>query len=157
MDADFWPPSCACRITLLWHTAVQSPWQNGICEKGGGILKTIVAAVVKSQSVVGREEMETALQEAITAYNSDINDAGVSPAQAALGRQPKMTGDVLGDFGQRLAEHGLVECRPTIARQVATREVAKLAMLHLHFSRGLRRESLHVPEPPQSLKSLSLG
>ena len=47
--------------TLLWHTAVQSPWQNGICEKGGGILKAIVAAVVKSQSVVGREEMETAL------------------------------------------------------------------------------------------------
>lgn len=97
---------------------------------------------MKSQSVVGREEMETALQQAITAYNSDINDAGVSPAQAALGRQPKMTGDVLGDFGQRLAEHGLVECRPTIARQVAMREVAKLAMLHLHFSRGLRRAEL---------------
>ena len=128
--------------TLLWHTAVQSPWQNGICEKGGGILKAIVAAVVKSQSVVGREEMETALQEAITAYNADINEAGVSPAQAALGRQPKMTGDVLGDFGQRLAEHGLVECRPTIARQVAMREVAKLAMLRLHFSRGLRRAEL---------------
>ena len=128
--------------TLLWHTAVQSPWQNGICEKGGGILKAIIAAVVKSQSVVGREEMETALQEAITAYNADINEAGVSPAQAALGRQPKMTGDVLGDFGQRLAEHGLVECRPTIARQVAMREVAKLAMLRLHFSRGLRRAEL---------------
>ena len=45
-----------------------------------------------------------------------------------------MVGDVLGDFGQHLAEHGLVECRPSIARQVAMREVAKLAMLCCVFT-----------------------
>ncbi|CAL1166460.1 unnamed protein product [Cladocopium goreaui] len=139
--------------TLLYHTAVQAPWQNGVCEKGGGILKAILLALVKSQSLVGKDDMELAVQEAVMAYNGDMTDAGVTPAQAALGRQPKMVGDVLGDFGQRLAEHGLVETRPTIARQVAMREVAKLAMLRLHFSRGLRRAELARSRTPTVLET----
>ena len=142
---------------LLWHTAVQSPWQNGLWERGGGILKAIVSAIVKSQTVVGREEMETAVQEGIAAYNADLNDAGVTPAQAALGRQPCMIGDVLGDVGQRLAEHGLIECRPGLARQVAMREVAKLAMLRLHFSRGLRRAEMARSRTPTVTQDLEPG
>ena len=133
---------------LLWHTAVQAPWQNGVCEKGGGILKAIATAVIKSQSLLGADDVDLAVQEAVMAYNSDINEAGVTPAQAALGRQPRMIGDVLGDFGQRLSEHGLVECRPSFARQVAMREVAKLAMLRLHFSRGLRRAEMARSRTP---------
>ena len=43
------------------------------------------------------------------AYNQDINEAGCSPMQAALGRQPRMVGDVLGGIQQRLAEHGLYQ------------------------------------------------
>ena len=98
--------------------------------------------------LLGAEDVDQAVQEAVTAYNSDINEAGVTPAQAALGRQPRMVGDVLGDFGQRLAEHGLVESRPSFARQVAMREVAKLAMLRLHFSRGLRRAEMARSRTP---------
>ena len=133
---------CAQHSILLWHCAVQAPWQNGVCERGGGVLKAILGALVKSQSVVGGEDLQVALQEAVTAYNNDITDAGVSPAQAALGRQPRLQGDVLGNFGQRLAEHGLIDSKPSLARQVAMREVARVAMARLHFSRGLRRASL---------------
>ena len=133
---------CAERSILLWHIAVQAPHQNGICERGGGVLKAIIGAVVAAQSVVGESEMELALQEAVAAYNADINEAGVSPAQAALGKQPRMHGDVLGNFGERLAEHGLVDSRPGLARQIAMREVAKVAMTRLHFSRSLRKASL---------------
>ena len=130
---------CAQHSILLWHCAVQAPWQNGICERGGGVLKAIASAVIKSQSITGYEEMQLAMQEAVTAYNHDINDVGVSPAQAALGKQPRMQGDVLGDFGQRLAEHGLMDSKPSLARQLAMREVAKVAMTRLHFSRSLRK------------------
>ena len=133
---------CAQHSTLLWHCAVQAPWQNGVCERGGGVLKAILGAIVKSQSVVGEGDLQAALQEAVTAYNNDVTDAGVSPAQAALGRQPRLQGDVLGNFGQRLAEHGLIDSKPSLARQVAMREVARVAMARLHFSRGLRRASL---------------
>lgn len=147
---------CARHSIFLWHTAVQAPWQNGICERGGGILKTILSAVVASQSILGFDEMKLALSEAVMAYNQDINEAGCSPMQAALGRQPRMVGDVLGGIQQRLAEHGLINDQPSFARQIAMREIAKVAMTRLHFSRGLRKAELgrsrgttmeEVPEP----------
>ena len=62
--------------------------------------------------------------------------------QAALGRQPRMVGDVLGGVQQRLAEHGLIDSKPSLARQLALREVAKVAMTRLHFSRRLRKAEL---------------
>lgn len=80
----------------------------------------------------------------------------MSPSQAALGRQPRMTGDVLGSFSQHLAEHGLIDANPSMARQMALRETAKLAITRLHFSRSIRRSELarsrattedDVPEP----------
>ncbi|CAJ1376426.1 unnamed protein product [Effrenium voratum] len=135
---------CARSSTLLWHAAVQAPWQNGVCERAGGVLKGLLHALVKAHSIVNAEDLNVALQEAVTAYNNDINEMGVSPCQAALGRQPRMIGDTLGDFGQRLAEHGLIDdgLRPSLMRQMALRETAKVAMTRLHFSRGLRRAEL---------------
>eukprot|EP00435_Cladocopium_sp_Y103_P052715 s994_g16.t1 len=130
---------CAENSILLWHCAVQAPWQNGLCERGGGVIKAILNSIIKSQSVMGKDDMDLALQEAITAYNGDVNELGVSPAQAAMGRQPRIQGDVLGDFGQRV---GLVDSRPSQARQVAMRETARVAMARLHFSRGLRKALL---------------
>ena len=50
---------------LLWHTASQAPWQNGICEKGGGILKAIATAIIKSQSLLGAEDVDQAVQEVV--------------------------------------------------------------------------------------------
>ena len=124
---------------LLWHAGVQAPWQNGVCERGGGILKCLVTTLVKKHSIVDFDEMSLAVQEAVTAYNHDVNELGVSPAQAALGKQPRMTGDVLGGFHNRLSEHGLVDSVPHLSRRIALRETAKVAMLRLHFSRAIRR------------------
>jgi len=81
--------------------------------------------LVNAHQVQGFEELEEALGEAVGAYKSDINELGVSPSQAALGRQPRMTGDVLGSFSQHLAEHGLIDTNPSMARQMALREDRK--------------------------------
>ena len=133
---------CSEQSVLLWHTGVGAPWQNGIAERSGGILKALLAATVSANSVIGKEEMSLALGEALSAYNNDINDSGVSPAQAALGKAPRLPGDVLTDIQGRLAEHDLVTKDNLFARQLALRETAKVAMTRLHFSRGLRRAEL---------------
>ena len=134
---------CASASILLWHAAVQAPWQNGIAERSGGVLKTVINAVITAHSVQGREEMQDALGEAVAAYNGDINDAGVSPFQAVIGKQPRQIGDVLGGSVQsRLAEHGLSDAPGPLARQLALREAAKVAITRLHFSRGLRNAEL---------------
>ena len=119
---------CSERSIYLHHTAVQAPWQNGVCERGGAILKGIMRACIKAHSAMGKEDLDICLQELVAAYNGDINDAGVSPTQAAFGKQPRMHGDCLGDFGRRLSEHSLIDSRPSLARQVAMRETTRLAM-----------------------------
>ena len=70
---------CARHGILLWHCAVQAPSQNGVCERGGGV-KALAPAVIRAHSVLGSEEVDKAVQEAVMAYNSDVSgDSGVSP------------------------------------------------------------------------------
>lgn len=58
--------------TLLYHIPVQAPWANGVCERAGGVLKTLVECGVKSRGVQGLQEMNMVVQESVLAYNSDI-------------------------------------------------------------------------------------
>ena len=46
------------------------------------------------------------------------------------------------DFNKGLQNHGLVDQVPHLARRLALRETAKVAMLRLHFSRSIRRGEL---------------
>ena len=146
---------CSAHSILLWHCGVGAPWQNGICERAGGTLKVLLASIVIAHQIQGHDELEGALGEALSAYNQDINELGVSPAQAAVGRQPKVNGDVLNGVGN-LAERSLIEDKPDMSRQLAIRETAKVAMTRLHFSKGIRRAELarsrsstveQMPEP----------
>ena len=133
---------CASQTIHLYHIGVQCPWQNGFAERSGGTLKAITGAIVRAQSVAGFQELSMALGEATAAYNSDINEEGFSPLQVVTGRQSPPVGDVLAGVQQRLPEHHLVEEEPLLAKQLAAREVARVAMVRLHFSRGLRRAEL---------------
>jgi transposase InsO family protein len=133
---------CGSRSIFLHHIGVQCPWQNGISERSGATLKALVGALVRTHSLGGADEMKLGVAEAVAAYNSDVNEEGVSPLQAVTGRQQPAQGDVLAGVGNRLAEHSLLENKPSLARQVALRETARVAMVRMHFSRSLRRAEL---------------
>ena len=133
---------CGSHSIYLHHIGVQCPWQNGIAERSGATLKALIGALVRVHSVGGFDEMQIAVAEAVAAYNSDVNEEGVSPIQAVTGRQQPFQGDVLAGVGNRLTEHSLLESTPSLARQVALRETARVAMTRMHFSRGLRRAEL---------------
>ena len=85
--------------------------------------------------------MQEAVGEAVMAYNSDINEHGVAPIQLVTGRIPNPVGDVLNNFSKRL-QNSLLENSPSLERQLAVRQTARLAMLRLHYSRGLRQAEL---------------
>ena len=139
---------CSSRSILLWITAVQAPWQNSPAERSGGILKAILATMVSDQVVIGPDQMGEAVAEACAAYNGDANAEGVSPLQCVTGRQPRLQGSVLSNFGARLAEHGLIDAEPTLASQLALREAARVAMVRLHFSQSIRRAELARSREP---------
>ena len=121
---------CSSRSIHLWRCAVQAPWANGVAEKSGGILKTLVAAVLAEQVVIGKDEITDTVAEACSAYNNDSN-----VEQCVTGRRPGAGGSVLNHFGQRLAEHSLIDNSPSQARLIALRETARVSMVRLHYSK----------------------
>ena len=139
---------CAGLGIYVFYSGIGAPWQNGIAERSGGVLKALLGAIITAHTVVGEREMRDALGEAVMSYNCDVNDSGYSPIQAVTGRQPRMHGDVLGGIQQRLSEHSLISASPSMARTLAMRETAKLAMVRLHFSRGLRKAEMSRSRNP---------
>ena len=123
---------CDSKSIYLYHIGVVAPWQNGIAERSGGSLKALTGAICQTHAVTNADEMQEAVGEAIAAYNSDINEAGVSPLQLVTGRIPRPGGDVLNNFAGRLAEHSLIESDTNMAKQIAIRETARVAMIRLH-------------------------
>ena len=139
LDFDAW---CSSHSVFLYHIGVQCPWQNGIAERSGATLKALVGAVIRAHTCTGYDEVSAAIGEAVAAYNADVNEEGVSPLQAVTGRQQPPVGDVLAGVQGHLAEHSIIDESPLAARQVAMRDTARVAMVRLHFSRGLRRAEL---------------
>ena len=134
---------CASHSVLLWHAAVQAPYQNGLAERsGGGILKALVSAVVKDKVVIGDSDMRNTVAEACGAYSQNPNVEGVSPLQCVTGRQPALHGSVLNNFHGCLAEHGIIDEGGSLTARMALRESARVAMVRLHFSRSIRRAEL---------------
>ena len=71
--------------------------------------------------------------------------------------QPRYEGDVLGNFAHRVVSQGILDERPGLARQVAMRETAKLAMVRLHFSKGIRRAEVARSRGPTFEQELVQG
>ena len=75
---------CSAHSVHLWHCAVQAPWQNSPAERSGGVLKTLVAALVAEHVTIGFRDMCNVVGEACSAYNADANEEGVSPRYKVL-------------------------------------------------------------------------
>ena len=133
---------CDSRSIYLFHAGVGAPWQNGIAERSGSTLRTLVAAICQTHAVATDDEMQQAVAAAVSSYNNDVNESGVSPQQLVTGKNSRSPGDVLGGFHGHLAEHSLIESVPSMAKQTAIRETARVAMIRLHYSRALRQAEL---------------
>ena len=114
---------------------------NGLAERAGAALKVMINNFVKQFACSGFSDMRGALaHDAVEACNQDICEAGYSPAQFVLGKQPRTKGEVIpGDMRQRLAQHSLLENDPSLARSAAMKEAARVALVRLKYSRSLRK------------------
>ena len=133
-----------------YHTPVEAPWQNGVCERAGGAFKVVYAAVCKEHCPIGLMEVQTAASTVASARNDEINETGFSASQWNLGKQRKVPGDVLNkSVIESLGEHGALEL-PRFAARIAMLETAKRALVRLRFSRRLARAEMSrarvVPE-----------
>ncbi|CAK9054047.1 Teneurin-3, partial [Durusdinium trenchii] len=57
----------------------------------GSTLKAILTAVIRAHSVIGAEELQRALSEAVATYNQDVNDSLPAAPPVALPEEPEET------------------------------------------------------------------
>ena len=131
----------------VYHIPVEAPWENGIAERAGGALKVVLKATMHQMAALGEEDVRSAVTATLEAVNGDIvTSGGYSPAQMVLGKQPRVTGaGVSGDMRSSLPSLSLQLNEPDFARLAAMREMAKLAMVRLHYSQALKRASVARP------------
>ena len=143
---------------LLHHVPVESPWMNGLAERAGGSLKVIVGALTKQFSCQGRHEMQSAVAAACDACNQDIGHTGYSPAQYVLGKAPRTSEEIIPqDLRTRLASHSLLENTPSLARQAALKEAARIAMIRMRYSQSLRRAEFTRARKAVPWESFKIG
>jgi transposase InsO family protein len=76
-------------------TATESPWQQGMVERHGGVAGDIIEAVALDQGVTGREEMEQTVLHALAAKNRRPGRTGFSPRAMVFGCDERLPGSIL--------------------------------------------------------------
>ena len=156
--AEKFQAACDFHDITLHHVAVEAPWANGIAERGGQALKTICRALSVQFTPHGRADMSMVLSAALEAVNGDIGESGYSPQQFVLGKQPRLAGMVIpSGLRDRLAAHSLIENSPSMERQIAMKEMARVSMVRLKYSRSLRRAELARARKPVLAREYETG
>ena len=103
--------------------------------------------------------MSTVLSAALGAVNGDIGESGYySPQQFVFGKQPRLAGMVIpSGLRDRLAAHSLIENSPSMERQIAMKEMARVSMVRLKYSRSLRRAELARARKPVLAREYQTG
>ena len=87
------------------HSPLEAPENIGRVERRGGIAKALFRKVSKEPQPLGREQVESVLQE----VNNTSPVGGSSPSQSVLGKAPRLDPSPLSD--ERFAELGAIEAQ----------------------------------------------
>ena len=114
----------------------ESPWQNGIVERHGGVLADIVRAIVEEQTVAGWAEMYVTVRKAMQAKNARVGLSGYSPQSLAFGHDQDLWASGLSSWLEEPDDAAieLAHTDPTYARAYKIRETAMRKVVELDHS-----------------------
>ena len=125
---------------------VEAPWQNGLVERQGGVLKNLVDSIVQETQATSKEDMEYVLLEACLAKNQLIRRHGFSPIQHVLGQDIRLPASVLERPGDIASHSGAVQ-DSLFQRRLNMRQAARMAWAKLDNSTRLRRALVSNEHP----------
>ena len=133
------------------EAGLEAPEQIGRVERRGQMLKAIVRRMVTEKHIVGLDDMETALSEALNAGNEMSRTGGFAPSQWVLGRLPRNPGaqgdeDEFADVG---TIQGQVDGFTAFGHNASYRASARKAFVKydcgLRVSKAFLRKAAPVP------------
>ena len=81
----------------VFHDMVppSASWRMGLAERHGAVLKVMLMKMIKERTIIGLEEMQTAVVAATTARNLQTRVAGYSPMQLIFGKEVSVPGNLM--------------------------------------------------------------
>ena len=123
------------------HSPLEAPENIGRVERHGGIAKALFRKVSRETQPLGREQVESVLQEVCTVKNNTSRVGGFSPSQWVLGKAPRLDPSPLSE--ERFAELGAIEAQHNpesiFAFQHLARQEAQKAFVYLDCSKRVQR------------------
>ena len=133
--------------------AMESPEQIGRVERRNATLKHMLIKVIKETNAIGREQVDMALTESITAINEMSRHGGFAPVQWVLARFPRKPA-TLGDEEECFdigALQGFQDGPTAFAIQSKYRQEAREAFVKWdcgsRAQRGILKNAVPVPGP----------
>ena len=74
-----------------------APWQNGNCERHGGLVKDLLAKGLETEVVFTPDDLEDLLAEIVSLKNRRGNRGGFTPYQLVIGQNPRVPHELLSD------------------------------------------------------------
>ncbi|CAK9117104.1 unnamed protein product [Durusdinium trenchii] len=131
------------RTFSIYHDMVppSASWRMGLAERHGSVLKLLVMKIIKEKTIIGLEEVQTAVASAVASRNLQARVAGFSPAQLIFGKEMSLPGNLMeaiaGQFKFQVANPQTMD--EAIHRASSIRRAATEAYQWLEASDALKK------------------
>lgn len=85
------------RSFQVYHDIVPptAHWRMALAERHGAVLKLMLMKIVKEKTIIGLDEMQSAVVAATSARNLQARVSGYSPMQLVFGRENPIPGNLM--------------------------------------------------------------
>jgi hypothetical protein len=142
--------------TTIRQTAARAPFQLGVGERHGGLLKEIMKRVIHERQLQGADDIAALCSEAAKVKNSLLNHAGYTPSQWVMGFMPEDKTSIFScDFDENMGVHqNLVSMeedergpQDVFQKQLLLRQFAKQAYMEADSCQKIRKSLLRKSVP----------
>lgn len=134
----------------LRPTGIYSPWQLGVGERQGGLLKEVLIKAIHDRQLHGADVVALLCSESTRVKNSLMNQEGYSPYQWVIGHQPvDVTSIMDGNVEQNMGTHQMlsdlhedegVAPQDKFLLQLMIRQTAKESYMKIDNSQRITQE-----------------
>ena len=135
--------------TYTEKTSANSPWQNGRCERHGGIWKDIYHKAHEECLPKNKNEVNELVDKVTQSKNSMTRKHGYSPYQHVFGCDLRIPQGLLDDVGNTHYQSGILHGVEEFQRAQEIRQAARRALVALDDQDKVRRAIEHQSRPPR--------
>lgn len=133
--------------TYVHKTAAESPWQNGLCERHGGIWKDIFEKAEEECQPRSKEEYNELIDKVTQSKNSMMRQHGFAPYQHVFGCDLRIPQGLLeGDHNTHYVS-GVLQGVGNFQRAHEIRQAARKALVAQDDQERLRKATLRQSRP----------